>query len=219
MTYMKNLIILLLFTLISCGKHDTPSTTTVPANNVPPVVTSTTANTNFTTYKNAFLSLATANNYTLTSTTVIIMYEASYVGTGILGSCTTGGGTTPTVRMNPQYWDSNTIFTNSRRAILMYHELGHCLLGLGHDDSTITTADGHTVMKSLMSTYELSRSIFENNYTYYTSELFDSSYSVAVYFNGTSAFPSGLFASAIKTYTVTVEGEEIEGTTGVKFEQ
>lgn len=48
-----------------------------------------------------------------------------------LGQCLYGD-ITPTVEIDPTYWG---LMSETGRMLLMYHELGHCVLGRGHYDA------------------------------------------------------------------------------------
>ena len=46
-----------------------------------------------------------------------------------VGVCFRGPNTTPTIKIDRDFWNGST---NVRKMILMYHELGHCVLKRGH---------------------------------------------------------------------------------------
>jgi hypothetical protein len=102
----------------------------------------------------------------------------------IIGKCYYGY-MTPRVEINRSYWDSPTV-SNSDRESLVFHELGHCLLGRGHDDANVP---GYNWLDaSIMNTYHLPRAYYENNWQYYMRELFG----LPFYFSlsATSQFPA-----------------------------
>lgn len=68
----------------------------------------------------------------------------------IMGVCTTGM-TTPRIALNSLYWSN---LSESEREELVFHELGHCVLGYGHDDSTL----------NIMNTYFFEGDIYEFYY-------------------------------------------------------
>ena len=54
------------------------------------------------------------------------------------------------IRINPEYWDTYSVF---EREQLVFHELGHCIFNLDHDDSIFTVASiecPNSVMRSYM---------------------------------------------------------------------
>jgi hypothetical protein len=73
------------------------------------------------------------------------------------------------IKINPTLWE--TINKNTKRLVI-YHELGHCILKRDHDDSKIRSSDG-TIDKSIMNTYTSGSSIFIKYKKYYISELFN----------------------------------------------
>lgn len=50
----------------------------------------------------------------------------------IAGRCDLGFDQTPSIRINIALWE---MFGPERREMLVLHELGHCILGLDHDDT------------------------------------------------------------------------------------
>lgn len=57
--------------------------------------------------------------------------------------------TTNEVQIDPAAWDR---MEDPGRESLIFHELGHCVLGLSHND-TFVTVDGYYIEGSVMSTY------------------------------------------------------------------
>ncbi len=102
---------------------------------------------------------------------LIIVFD-SELPNGTLGSCYYEP--TPRVVINPIWWsNANPIY----REIMMYHELGHCILKRGHTFY-------HKLMKndfypiSLMYTSSITPDVYENNKEYYVHELFYPYYEV-----------------------------------------
>lgn len=58
------------------------------------------------------------------------------------------------------------------REALVFHELGHCVLGREHRDSQVQR-EGLVIPVSLMSPYILDEFIYSRFYSYYIQELFD----------------------------------------------
>lgn len=67
------------------------------------------------------------------------------------------------IEIDPDYWQSTS---ETRKEVLLFHELGHCVLGRDHDEQKVY----YTVPKSIMYPY-----LFEHAYqtyrSYYVEEL------------------------------------------------
>lgn len=81
------------------------------------------------------------------------------------GSCTTSSST-PLINLNRIFWFESS--TAAQREEVVYHELGHCVLGRPHLDLYL-----NGVSVSLMSTELLPESWYTNNRAYYIFELFN----------------------------------------------
>jgi hypothetical protein len=55
------------------------------------------------------------------------------------GSCSQDDDGTLAIHLNPAYWRETS---NARREAVIFHELGHCILGLSHSDSGIMAPSG-----------------------------------------------------------------------------
>ena len=75
----------------------------------------------------------------------------------IIGMCITGGETNE-IHIDPQNWMG---INKDGQELILYHELGHCILGLPHDDRR-STLDNVSVEGSIMNTY------FFGNRSYYS---------------------------------------------------
>ena len=87
----------------------------------------------------------------------------------------------------------------SDREQLVFHELGHCLLNLGHDDSTENALDhnGGTsyasdVPSSIMNKLNLNSTYYNLNRNEYLNRLFRSKMS-SLYWNGTPQFDPAIY--------------------------
>jgi len=78
-----------------------------------------------------------------------------------LGVCYTRHNTTPRVIIGPETWVN---MDETRRKLLIYHELGHCVLFRKHIEGTNT---------SIMNPILLSSAVFKKNEDYFINELFD----------------------------------------------
>jgi hypothetical protein len=89
---------------------------------------------------------------------------------GIEGSCATNFNTVTmqydlyTIRI-AAYW---MIWDEARREQLMYHELGHCILGLRHNNNVV-----NSIPESIMNWQNFKGSIYSSNYASYLAELFN----------------------------------------------
>lgn len=63
------------------------------------------------------------------------------------GQCNQDSGE---LRIVESYWITAT---EAQREMVVYHELGHCLLGRGHEDGQLPLASGGYTFKSIMNTY------------------------------------------------------------------
>lgn len=111
------------------------------------------------------------------------------------------------VAINPQYWAN---FLDLDKKILLYHELGHCLLGLGHteinDKKDISTniRTFARVPTSIMYPIHLGEFFSPNEHVWLESIL-DSDYLPKLFGSGSmTAFSS--MASSSQTYTISLDG-------------
>lgn len=61
----------------------------------------------------------------------------------VAGSCSTDGHTQRHIRIDRSFWNRSSDMV---REMVIYHELGHCLLGRGHREDTF----GNGICKSIM---------------------------------------------------------------------
>lgn len=100
-----------------------------------------------------------------------VVYSDSFPS-GVIGSCSIGVSGR-VIRINQNFWGRYSS-GNSSHQQLMYHELGHCILQLGHNEST-TRISGNNVPTSIMYPFHFSAATYISNLSYYMSELFQSS--------------------------------------------
>ncbi len=87
----------------------------------------------------------------------------------IAGTCERFNGTDASiVRINPNFWWNNSY---SSREVLMFHELGHCVLNRGHTSTLDDYNDPVSVMHPTIISEER---VYAGNYTSYMQELFRS---------------------------------------------
>ncbi len=85
----------------------------------------------------------------------------------VVGTCTIGGST-PQIVINEEYWMSAT---NATREILMYHELGHCVLYRQHSNAT-SVVNGEIIPASVMNDFVIDDWYYDRYREYYMGELF-----------------------------------------------
>ncbi len=77
------------------------------------------------------------------------------------------GGNHQNVIIDSRIWNSNNPILIE---VITFHELGHCVLNLGHDDEVLD----NNVCKSIMNSgLGDCRTLYSNNREYYLNELFD----------------------------------------------
>lgn len=91
------------------------------------------------------------------------------------GTCRTSAIQTPLITINRQLWQN---MDESRREALIFHEIGHCILGRPHDDTEINEG-GHSRPESVMSTYLLDSHTYQSNRSAYIQELFTGNTAIA----------------------------------------
>jgi len=79
-----------------------------------------------------------------------------------VGLCITDGDDKH-IKIHPKHWAK---VSHEEREELIYHELGHCVLGLGHKNDMLDYCP-----KSIMYPMTLSRDCYSNNRDYYYLEL------------------------------------------------
>jgi hypothetical protein len=81
-----------------------------------------------------------------------------------LGECRPGR--VPVINLNETYWYIHPYNRSQDRELLMFHELGHCILGRDHHPDT----------GSIMYRLFIGGNNYANNYGHYVSELFNINY-------------------------------------------
>lgn len=106
-----------------------------------------------------------------------------------LANCVTGGTENPKIRVKPEFWVNASL---SDREQVLFHEMGHCLLGIhSHDDRTTTFQDfaGLKGPVSIMNTYHMPAQYYNSNREYYIRQLFNAATPIpALYYSATSQF-------------------------------
>lgn len=151
-------------------------------------------NTDLQTYVNRFLQVAQEQGYNVSLDNLIVDYER--LSGNVIGVCYLGG--VPKVGISESYWKRLAV-SNSDREQLMFHELGHCLLGRGHLDIMITSVDTRDpVPESIMRYMHFSADVYNKNWIYYMKELFFHSPQPMIYAgNVASQFPGQVYDGII----------------------
>ncbi len=71
------------------------------------------------------------------------------------------------VRLDIENWKTSTDFEKEE---IVFHEFGHCLMGLGHD-STMIVRNGMTIPRSIMHPNMIGEARYAPNVEYYREEL------------------------------------------------
>lgn len=179
---MKNFIFLCLtITLVGCGENYDPDIGHVDINK------------DFQAYVNRFAQVARADNQNVEINNIVIEYDEK-MASNILGICYYSR--VRRVTINPRFWNSRYT-SNAGREQLMFHELGHCLMGRGHNDQELVSQDGYRMPASIMNSYFFSPSWYAGNLNYYLGELFYRDQPVVLYANAVSTFPAEYYASTV----------------------
>lgn len=151
-------------------------------------------------YVNQFLKLATEHGTVLDASRVsriVIVFDAATVYP-ILGKCTVSTKGL-SIKINPENWQ---YASKAEREQLMFHELGHCLMGLQHDNTVAKLYDYNSEIDgfysgaaNLMNAYAIWGEWYEPNRTYYINKLFNfnTPQPVKMYYNSPSQFNENLY--------------------------
>ena len=128
----------------------------------------------------SFINEAAVRGYSLNINNLIIKYDDS-MEVPYCGKCNSRSldrDIQKIVSFNPNL---SCVFADEQREALVFHELGHCVLGRGHDDSTLPNGDHKSLMnQSDLAVYTSCIYVIGNEpcdlrfrRTYYLDELFD----------------------------------------------
>ena len=91
-------------------------------------------------------------------------------GEQAIGDCQQGGGTPPTVILDTASWAT---MTDTQKEMVVYHELGHCVLGRVHDSSYFAVPNTNfSIVNSLMYPSQTDPGNYEIYRAHYMQELF-----------------------------------------------
>lgn len=100
------------------------------------------------------------------------MHFGTNLGPDILGECwakNKGINGTPTVLISSELWPD---LSEIERKAVVFHELGHCVLWLEHDENWIRIGPDY-ITRSIMYPYIQPEIIYLNYWNYYMNELFN----------------------------------------------
>ena len=186
---MKNIIFLLLF-FISCSKGTTSGSGRIPAVPTEPITlaeqlidattfvpflvsksigTNILVDTDLEPFLDRFITEVNNYSYSLNQNFDLVFDKTLKGGIpAVLGHC--DNGATPVVRINPYTWVQ---LSDTKKEILIFHELGHCLMGKsGHNDSNVTV-NLVSIKESIMTTTIISETMYLDNRIYYLNEFFN----------------------------------------------
>ena len=175
-------------------------------------------------YINNFKVVAAREGHPVTVDNLIVVLDytmpgpASAQSSWVLATCTSGN--TPTIRVNPIFWNAG--YSTSDLEQLMFHELGHCVLGRSHDSSIVRVTDfNDTLPVTIMNPYHMAVFYYNTNHEYYMKELFGAGNLPNVTLLGPSLYDDSPYAdappSSIKRSSVNAGVAEVT-TEGFKYD-
>ena len=85
----------------------------------------------------------------------------------VAGSCTTNGHDIRHITIDQTFWNQSSHLT---KEMVIFHELGHCILGRGHKESSFANGICHSIMRSGLGTCR--DAYTAENRDYFIEELF-----------------------------------------------
>jgi hypothetical protein len=141
-------------------------------------------------YVTRFVSLSQKTNRPMNSANVGIQFDDN-MDSQTLGICSYGS---MEIRINSKLWKK---LSPSSKEMLIFHELGHCILKRDHIEKSVLSSDARdTLQISLMASRVLRSIIYERNYETYISELFNGDRGHAYFSYGVSKFNSAYYTTA-----------------------
>ena len=143
-------------------------------------------------YVTRFISLSQKTNRPMNSANVGIQFDDN-MDSQTLGICSYGS---MEIRINSKLWKK---LSPSSKEMLIFHELGHCILKRDHIEKSVRSSDaGDTIQISIMASRDFRSIIYERNYEIYISELFNGERGHAYYSYGVSKFNSAYYTASNK---------------------
>lgn len=119
----------------------------------------------------SFKEEASARGLAINYETANVTAEISEIDQGsVAGTCTTNGHTIRHIRIDQGFWDRAP---QLQREMVIYHELGHCILGRGHTEGSFDSGICRSIMRSGLGSCR--DAYTAENRSYFVEELFDTS--------------------------------------------
>lgn len=154
--YITNFTLLFLITIIltSCALLAKPRSTFIDQRLLP--------------YVKKFKALSRKYGRSLDTNGLVVKFTSD-IDFGTLGICSTGGGLGPEIRVSESAWFNSS---PQEREMVIFHELGHCLLGRKHTDVSAQTSNQKGRCLSIMASSGAKIEDYINNHQSYMVELF-----------------------------------------------
>ncbi|MEL7399879.1 MAG: hypothetical protein AAGN35_15855 [Bacteroidota bacterium] len=92
---------------------------------------------------NTFIDAGRARNLTVPDDLGGITFEFRRIGGSTIGYCEYDPARGNHIALDEQYWSGAS---NQERAVLLFHELGHCFLNRDHDDAVLSDGTCKSIM-------------------------------------------------------------------------
>jgi len=128
--------------------------------------------TGFETQVSAFQEASCQQGHCIQITDLIIEFNPSLPNSSEDGRCTTFTNGTPIIDISPIYWNS---VNDQGKEALLFHELGHCVLGRVHRNDTQPDGVPNSIMYYSAGVYYYNTQdyiFYQNNRQEYITELF-----------------------------------------------
>lgn len=104
---------------------------------------------------------------TISKKAVTVPVVFSDLDLSVAGVCSVWSDGYKEVTVSRFYW---ILYSDTLREILLFHELGHCVLGLSHNDAKSFNCPA-SIMQSYIFTEDEARDCYEKNRFYYLEEI------------------------------------------------
>lgn len=121
-------------------------------------------------YFETFREKALENNLIIDYESANITAEIKSINEGsVAGTCSTNGHDLRHITIDQNFWDQAS---HLLREMVVFHELGHCVLGRGHEESAFSNGICRSIMRSGLGTCR--DAYIPQNRDYFIEELFSS---------------------------------------------
>lgn len=149
---MEKLLLIYAFTLLGCGPEGQMHRIAIDPDLAP--------------YYQGFVFEAEKQQVNLNVRDLVLEFIGRFTDPSTLGLCRYG--LVPTVNISREKWG---YMNDLDREQVVYHELGHCILGRGHIHE-IVVDNGEYIFKSLMDPFLFNYRMYQDHHVYYMHELF-----------------------------------------------